>query len=326
MMARGWWSVQQPAARRVRLDVRVAVRLDSETLLASVGPDLSEWARKCLAREWIRDLGAEDGGARAVVTDPDCGLLQVWVGVIHGVLTGECECVDGVPGRLCGHMVAVALKALEIEFTFSSISSRRDSVDPDERRFAEIAAELAPRVLIGLVARRAAADQYFGALLLACAGRLSPPGPKEINAARRVIAAAADIPSRRRQWDLHDIVKAGRRMVTELRLLAVRPPSDELLAVLEEAIAVWATLSGYLNDAWEIFETEPREVGSALAEIHLRLYQVHDPVPLELAARLAKLVGDADGETYLDVPEAYADVLGAEGLAEFEALLGKTSR
>jgi hypothetical protein len=308
------------------LDVRMAVRLDSEMLLASVGPDVSELGRECLARGRVRDLKVEDGGASAVVADPDCGLLGVWVGVVDGVLTGECDCVDGVPGRLCGHAVAVALKALEMEFTFSSISSRGRGVDPEERRFAEIAAELAPRVLIGLVARRAAADQYFAALLLACAGRLSPPGPKEINAARRVMAAAADIPSRRRRWDLHDIVNAGRRMVTELRLLAVRPPTDELLVVVEEAIAVWATLSGYLNDAWEIFETEPREVGSALAEIHLRLCQVHDPVPLELAARLAKLVGDADGETYLDVPEGYADVLGVEGLAEFESLLGGASR
>ncbi|MEC3978728.1 hypothetical protein [Amycolatopsis sp. H20-H5] len=184
------------------------------------------------------------------------------------------------------------MKALEIEFTFSSISSRGHSGDPDERRFAEIAAELAPHVLIGLVARR----------------------------------AAADIPSQRRRWDLHDIVNAGRRMVTELRLLAVQPSTNEFLAVVVEAIAVWAALSGYLNDAWEIFETEPREVGSALADVHLRLCQVHDPMLLELAARLAKLVGDAAGEPYLDVLEEYVDVLGVEGLAEFEALLGKPSR
>lgn len=308
------------------MDVRVAVRLDSEMLLASVGPDLSESGRKCLARGRIRDIEVEDGGVSAVLADPDRGPLAVWVGVVDGVLTGECDCVDGVPGRLCGHAVAVAVKALEMEFTFSSISARGRGVDPEERRFAEIAAELAPRVLIGLVARRAVADQYFAALLLACAGRLSPPGPNEINAARRMITAAADIPSRRRRWDLHDIVNAGRRMVTELRLLAVRPPTDESLVVVEEAIAVWATLSGYLNDAWEIFETEPREVGPALAEVHLRLCQVYDPVPLELAARLAKLVGDADAETCLDVPKGYADVLGVEGLAEFEALLGGVCR
>jgi hypothetical protein len=80
-----------------------------------------------------------------------------------------------------------------------------------------------------------------------------------------------------------------------------------------------------VNDAWEIFETQPRERGSALAEVRLRLCQVHDRVPLELAARLAKLAGNADGDLP-GRPEGYADVLGVEGLAEFEALLDGTSR
>jgi uncharacterized Zn finger protein len=160
------------------LDVRVAVRLDAETLLASVGPDLSESGRKCLASGRIRDLEVEDGGASAVLADPDEGPLAVWVGVVDGVLTGECDCVDGVPEQLCGHAVAVVLKALELEFTFSSVSSRARGVDPDERRFAEIAAELAPHVLIDLVARQAAADQHFAALLLACADRSPAREPK----------------------------------------------------------------------------------------------------------------------------------------------------
>jgi len=51
----------------------VAVRLDAETLLASVGPDLSELGRKCLALGWIRDLEVEDGGASAMLADPDEG-------------------------------------------------------------------------------------------------------------------------------------------------------------------------------------------------------------------------------------------------------------
>lgn len=78
----------------------------------------------------------------------------------------------------------------------------------------------------------------------------------------------------------------------------MRPPTDEVLVVIEEAIAVWATLSGYLHDAWEIYETEPEEIGSALAELHLRICQVYCPDPLELATRLAALVKDADGDTF----------------------------
>jgi hypothetical protein len=221
---------------------------------------------------------------------------------------------------LCGHAVAVALTALEKGFTFSSISARAHGVDPEQRQFAEIAEGVPPRVLIDLVARQAAADRYFAALLLACAGRLAPAGPEELDAARQVIAAAGEVPNPRR-WDLHDIVKAGRAMVAELQVLAVRPPTDEVLIVIEEAIGVWATLSGYLNDVWEIYETEPEEVGGALAELHLRLCQALAPEPFELAARLAKLVADAEVETFLQVPEQYADVLGEQALAEFESLL-----
>ncbi|MGQ0775093.1 MAG: hypothetical protein ACT4NY_11860 [Pseudonocardiales bacterium] len=310
----------------------MAVRLDADALVASVGQDLSELAREHLRQGRIRDLEAEDGGASAVIADPDRGLLEVWVGVVNGALTGECDCGEcdcgeGVSGGLCGHAVAVALAALGAGLTFSSISSRARGSDPEEQRFATIAAGLAPRKLIGLVARQAAADRYFAALLLVCADRLPSPGPAEIQAARRVVAAAADVPNGHHdRWDLYDIVKAGTAMVAELELLAVRPPTDEVLVVVEEAIAVWATLSGYLNDAGETYETEPEEVGSALAELHLRLCQVCPPDPLELAARLAALVDDADADTFLDVPERYADVLGAEGVAEFEALLARPSR
>lgn len=304
------------------MNAPVAVRLDADALVASVGEDLAELGREHLRQGRIRDLEADDGGASAAVADPDQGLLEVWVGVVNAALTGECDCAETVSDDLCGHAVAVALAALRQGLTFSSISSssRAPGADPAEQRFAEIAAGLAPRKLIGLVARQAAADEYFAALLLACADRLPSPGPAEIQAARRVVAAAAEVPGGHQRWDLYDIVKAGMAMVTELELLAVRPPTDEVLVVVEEAIAVWATLAGYLNDAWENYETEPEDVGSALAELHLQLCQVHRPDPLELAARLAALVRAADGDTYLDVPEDYVDVLGTEGIAKFTAL------
>jgi hypothetical protein len=95
------------------------------------------------------------------------------------------------------------------------------------------------------------------------------------------------------------------------------------LAVVEEAIAVWARVSGYLLDAWETYETEPVEVGSALVELHLRLCRALRPDPLALAARLAELAAEADTETFLNLPEKYADVLGAQGVGELTALLAR---
>jgi len=185
---------------RLRLDTRVAVRLDADALLAAVGQDLSDLGQEHLRQGRIRDLEAEDGGASAAIADPDRGLLEVWVGVVNGALTGECDCGEGdygegASGGLCGHAVAVALAGLGEGLTFSSISSRARDTDPDEQRFAAIAAGLAPGQLIGLVARQAAADRYFAALLLACADRLSSPGPTEIKAARWVVTAAAEGPT-----------------------------------------------------------------------------------------------------------------------------------
>ncbi|MGH3609770.1 MAG: hypothetical protein ACRDRD_17015 [Pseudonocardiaceae bacterium] len=309
----------------LRLDCLVAVRLDADALLASVGRELSDLAQKQLVQGRVGDLEADDGGAGAVLADPGRGRLAVWVGVVNGALTGECDCAETVSGGVCSHVVAVALAALRQGLSFSSIPARARGVDPEEQRFAEIAAGLAPRRLIGLVARQAVADRYFAALLLACADRLPAPGPAEIHAARRVVAAAADVPNGRR-WELSDIVKAGTAMVAELELVAVRPPTDEVLAVVEEAIAVWATLSGYLHDAWETYETEPEDIGYALAELYRRVCQVLCPDPLELATRLAALVKNADGDTFLDAPEGYVDGLGAQGVSEFKALLAQPSR
>ena len=94
----------------------------------------------------------------------------------------------------------------------------------------------------------------------------------------------------------------GRRCGVRLDVrVAVGLDSETLLASVGQDVSE-SGRECLVNDAWAIFETEPRELGSALADVHPRLCQVHDPVPLELAARLAKLVGDADGETYLDVP------------------------
>jgi hypothetical protein len=145
-------------------------------------------------------------------------------------------------------------------------------------------------------------------------------GGQLVTRAARVLRVSMD---GRPPWWTHHIRSPhrGRRP----RRVRAADAAETLLASVEQDVSELGR-ECLVNDAWEIFETEPRELGSALAEVHLRLCQVHDPVPLELAAWLAKLVGDADGETYLDVPEGYADVLGVEGLAEFEALLDGASR
>lgn len=78
----------------LRLDCLVAVRLDAEALLASVGRELSDLAQEQLVQGRVGDLEADDGGVSAALADPDRGRLEVWVGVVNGALTGECPCAE----------------------------------------------------------------------------------------------------------------------------------------------------------------------------------------------------------------------------------------
>jgi len=93
--------------------------------------------------------------------------FDVWVGVVNGALTGECDCEEVDGGPLCGHAVAVTLAALEDGIPFSSVTEQDE--DDDEDRFAEIATTLSFDQLVDLVARQAVADPDFADDLMAMA-------------------------------------------------------------------------------------------------------------------------------------------------------------
>ncbi|WP_132126344.1 SWIM zinc finger family protein [Actinocrispum wychmicini] len=143
----------------------MAVRLDADTVSSLVGPDLARIGREHLDQGRVFELAPEDGGVAAVVLDSARAEFDVWVGVVNGELTGECDCTED--GPLCGHAVAVTLAALEDGLSFTSLSQPDD--EDDEERFAEIAATLTFDQLVDLVARQAVADPDFADELLALA-------------------------------------------------------------------------------------------------------------------------------------------------------------
>ena|GEM_PF-6005731 len=69
-------------------------------------------------------------------------------------------------------------------------------------------------------------------------------------------------------------------------------------------------------------ETEPGEIGRLIAAQHLRVCEELRPDPVELGQRLADLVRSAEVDSFLDAPDGYADVLGADGIAAFVARRG----
>lgn len=65
-------------------------------------------------------------------------------------------------------------------------------------------------------------------------------------------------------------------------------------------------------------ETEPGEIGEALAAPHLRLCEELRPDPVDLGRRLADLASSAEVDSYLHALDEYAGVLGDDGLAAYD--------
>jgi uncharacterized Zn finger protein len=307
----------------------MAVILDVEALLAEAGPEAATLGREYVTQGRVSGLTAVDGGARATVTDADGGRSNVAVTIIGQTLVDDCD-RDNTPGEgLCEHAVAVVMAALDAGLTWAPTDDPAgDSGGPDEhgRMLVEAAADLTRTELVKLVVAQASADRLFATKLLHRAGRLTEAGPAELDIARNLIEDMAAVPDEE-EWEIDDLVEAGEAVAAELELLAFRPASAELLAVAEEAILAWDSLAEHLADddwetyGWETNATEPGEIGERLADIHLELCEALRPDPVPLARRLAELVDAAEAESCLDAPDAYADLLGDEGLDAYEAAL-----
>jgi hypothetical protein len=287
--------------------VPVAVKLDVESLLDAVGQDLAARGREVTSCDVVAD-----GGGAAGVADG----RHVWVGVVNGELVGECDCLAD---ELCAHGVAVALAAMEAGVVFESLPpSEKES--PEVQRFTKAAARLGGRELVRLVARHAARDRRLATELLVAAGELGAPSDEEIAVVHRMFVDARRIPSGSERWEPRDLFDAGRDMVVELEVLALRPVNDGVLDLADEAARVWSV---FLDSLHEAREADPQEIGDALAAVHVQLYEVSGFTPEELAGRLAGLYSDLEDDQFLDVPDAYEQVLGDEGIDEFWDQVGE---
>ncbi|MCX4471129.1 hypothetical protein OOK41_12545 [Micromonospora sp. NBC_01655] len=290
----------------------MAVRIDIEALRDAAGFVACEAADKFQAAGQPVEIMALGGGASCVIREAGQPPYEVWVGVTADGFTTECDCPAGAD--LCGHAVALTAAALADGLTWSSAATPPSAVEIDPRLagLAELARSIPARRLALLVAEWAATDRVLENRLLAYTGRLSTLTAAELDDARRTIDNIAHEATSGDRWDLHDVEKAGRALVEEVRVLAERPATEGTLLVVERAARAWDGLAGYLYDAWETYEDEPGEIGGALRAAHVQLCEQVQPDPDELAARLAEIIGSAEVDSCLDEPWDYLGVLGRD--------------
>ncbi|WP_049795766.1 hypothetical protein [Frankia sp. EAN1pec] len=300
----------------------VAVSVNVDALFEEAGSQRTKAGREYAARGRVGGLAVVDGALRATVTEHESGRTNIRVEVTGRDLIIDCDQHGtAAASGVCEHAVAVILaaRAAGIAWPVTSAPSAYGPAAGKEERLLEKAAVALTRAeLTQLVVARALEDRLFAARLLRQAGRLEPADPAELVRVRRLVREAGAIPDSNPRWDLHHLVEAGRAMLAELEIVAVRPPTAEFLDVVEEAVRVWDRLAGHLHDAWDVYETEPGEIGEPLAALHLRLCEDLRPDPVDLGRRLAALVSSAEVDSYLHAPEGYADILGDEGLSVYD--------
>lgn len=272
--------------------------------------DAADKLRKARQPKAVNPAGGGVSGVFRVAGEPS---YETWVGVTAAGFTVECDCAANAD-ELCAHAVALTVAAVEDGFDWSSAATPPSAaqVDPRVAELVDLARTVPAGRLAWLVGEWAAGDRVLESRLRGYAGRLAAPSPAELTDVGRTIDSLAGEVTNSHRWDLYDVVKAGRAIVEELRVLAQRPATAPTLLVVERAARVWDGLSGYLYDAWETYEEEPGEIGGAIRAVHLSLCEQLRPDPDELVARLTDIVAAAEIDSCLDEPWEYVGVLGPD--------------
>jgi hypothetical protein len=281
-----------------------------------VDPAIFSEAEKLSTSGRLGELFATGGGASSTVYDDGESVHRVWVGVVSGAFSAECDCAEAAadPDELCVHAVAVTISALEGEFAWSSAATPPSGVVVDQRvrELTEVAATLSVRRLAALVGERAAVDRRLEARLLTYAGRLGAPTDEELTAVREIIddlstEATSD------EFELHHVVRAGHLIIDELEVLAQRPATDGVLDTVEHAAEVWDELVAHLPYSWGP-EDEPEEIGGAIRAVHVLICTDLQVDAENLVDRLIGIIISAENTSCLDVPEDYLALLGPDGV------------
>lgn len=286
------------------MDVLVAVRFNEDMVAGAVDPEVFVGGVRLLADGAVGQIGEASGGATAVVQTGSGRHLDVWVGVVHGDLSAECQC-DAGADDLCDHAVAVTLGALRHGFAWSSSATPpSESVDPQVRDLIEVAGRLSRSRLTQLVAAHAATDRRLRTRLLVQAGELGPLVQSEADGLRRTLGAMADEATTGR-WQMQDVVTAGEAIINELEIISVRPASVPALLLVEYAAGLWDGLAAHLFDDWEHYDGVPEEMGERVRQVHLHLCEQLRPNPEELTERLERIISAAAAVSCLDAPHDY---------------------
>jgi len=233
--------------------------------------------------------------------------VNLWVD--DGQAAFDCSCPVGVEGRFCKHAVAVALVVTDAV------------ADPAQRAEAVIdinayLAGLDHDALVDLLVERAAEDDVFDARLRMAAARATD-GPPALAVFRHALDEAFIVRDYVDYRGMYDYASTIDSALDALRALLDDGHAEAVITLAEHAIDRAEDALGYVDDS----DGYMSGIAERLQELHRDACATAKPEPVALARTLferERHSGDLD--IFHDAAATYAEVLGAEGIAEYRRL------
>lgn len=221
----------------------------------------------------------------------------------------DCSCPVGSKGVVCKHAVAVAL-----------VVTNADE-DPDQHSEAGTdlrgyLAGLDHPTLVDLLVEHAADDDLFGARLQMDAARAAAE-PLALGVFRQAIDGAFAVDGFVRYREMYDYTSSIDTVLDSLQDLLDDGHAEVVVALAEHAIDRAEDAVGHVDDS----DGWMSGIAERLQDLHLAACVALQPDPVTLARTLFdRERHSGDLEVFYGAASVYAEVLGAEGLAEYRRL------
>lgn len=286
--------------------------------------DLLQLKRLCNARSFargeayfnegrVRNLAEHDGVLTAVVSgQQDYRVKLQWD---DSEVEYSCNCPVGLDGKFCKHLVAAGLAWINPDMKPARTTGGTKTRETTQDKIQDFLKLQDKSTLIQMLADEAAENRSLRERLLLKAARLNSTGV-DLAAYRKAIASATRTNGFVDYYAAPDYARRVQQVIDSIAALlddghavAVIQLTEYMLAKLENAIGHMDDSDGYMGD-----------ILPELYDLHHRACLQAKPAPVTLARRLFEWEIKSDWEIFYGSARNYADVFGAEGLAEYRRL------
>lgn len=261
----------------------------------------------------VRSLAEQDGVLTAVVSgQKDYRVKLRWD---DSDVEYSCTCPVGLDGKFCKHLVAASLAWINPDVKPSGKTGGRKTRETTQDKMQDFLNLQDKSTLIQMLVDEAAENRSLRERLLLKAARFNSAGG-HLAAYRKAIASATRTNGFVDYYAAPDYARRVQQVIDSIAALlddghplAVIQLTEYMFAKLEHAIGHMDDSDGYM--------------GGILLELHYLHHRAcleAKPDPVTLARRLFEWEIKSDWEIFYGSAGNYADVFGAEGLAEYRRL------